>query len=88
MEDGNDNYNLTLDEFAHVLDFREKKSDSVPYFDKRSARREYEAFMENEYKDICRVWENKTGCEVMEEYATKKWSFSRLQPKPFLNIRQ
>ena len=83
MEDGNDNYNLTLHEFAHVLDFREKKSDSVPYFDKRSVRREYEAFMENEYKDICRAWENKTGCEVMEEYATKKVEFFTVATEAF-----
>ena len=69
MKDGNDKYNLTLHEFAHILDFREKKSDGVPYFDKRSVQCEYE------YKDICRAWKNKTGCGVMEEYATGKVEF-------------
>ena len=43
MKDGNDN--LTLHEFAHILDFREKKSDGAPYFDKRSVQCEYESFM-------------------------------------------
>ena len=88
MEDGIDNYNLTLHEFAHVLDFREKKSDSVPHFDKRSVRREYEAFMEKEYKDICRAWEYKTGCEVIEEYATKRIEFFTVATEAFLNIRK
>ena len=83
MEDGIDNYNLTLHEFAHVLDFREKKSDSVPHFDKRSVRREYEAFMEKEYKDICRAWEYKTGCEVIEEYATKRIEFFTVATEAF-----
>ena len=89
MEDGNDNQNITLHEFAHVLDFREKKSDSVPHFDKRSVRREYEAFMEKEYKNICRAWEYKTGCEVMGEYAaTDKVEFFTVATEAFFEYSE
>ena len=71
MEDGGDNYNVTIHEFAHMLDFGETSNESVPGFEKKLAKREYKKFMEEEYKDICRAWEKKTNnTEVIRKYAT------------------
>jgi hypothetical protein len=83
MEDGVDNYNLTLHEFAHMLDFREGNSTSVPYFDDATVQRNYELFLEKEYGDICRAWEKKSGCIVIEKYATKKVEFFTVSTEAF-----
>ena len=72
MEDGGDNYNVTIHEFAHMLDYRSSSSASVPHFDNSAVKREYEAFLTEEYKDICRAWEEKTNTEVIRKYATSK----------------
>ena len=71
MEDGGDNYNVTIHEFAHMLDFGETGNESVPAIEKDSAKRDYKKFMEREYKDICHAWEKKTNNgEVIRKYAT------------------
>ena len=51
MEDGGDNYNVTIHEFAHMLDYRSSSSASVPHFDNSAVKREYEAFLTEEYKE-------------------------------------
>ena len=70
MEDGLDNYNLTLHEFGHILDCQDWDFDSVPRFEDKATEKEYRKFVETEYADICRVWERKSGYDVMREYAT------------------
>ncbi|MDG2214763.1 MAG: zinc-dependent peptidase, partial [Verrucomicrobiota bacterium] len=73
MEDGGDNYNVTIHEFAHMLDYRSKE-ESVPYFEHSAVKQEYKSFLKEEYRDICRAWEEKTNTEVIRKYATKEKS--------------
>ena len=70
MKDGADNHNTTIHEFAHMIDYRNTPSDSIPHFDDPKLEREFTAFMETEYRDICQVWKKKTGEEVIRKYAT------------------
>ena len=70
MGDGIDNYNVTLHEFCHMLDYRDSDFDSVPHFDSKAARFDYQLFLEEEYADICTAWEKKTGNEIIRKYAT------------------
>ena len=70
MEDGEDNRDVTIHEFAHMIDFRTTSSDSVPHFECSDAQREYVAFFESEYKDICDAWEKSSGCKTIRKYAT------------------
>ncbi|MBR89883.1 MAG: hypothetical protein CMO66_01230 [Verrucomicrobiales bacterium] len=70
MEDGEDNYCVTLHEFAHMIDYRDRTFESVPHFDCSAARREYEAFLKSEYQDICDAWEKSSGCNAVRKYAT------------------
>ena len=70
MEDGADNYNVTIHEFAHMIDYRNTPSDSVPHFEDAAVEREYKAFMKSEYADICRAWKKKSGNDVIRKYAT------------------
>ena len=70
MVDGIDNHNVTLHEFGHMLDYRDSDFDSVPRFESKAARFDYQLFLEEEYTDICSAWEKKTGCEVIRKYAT------------------
>ena len=70
MEDGEDNRDVTIHEFAHMIDFRNTLSDSVPHFDCSDAQREYVAFLDSEYKDICDAWEKSRGCKTIRKYAT------------------
>jgi len=69
MEDGGDNYNVTIHEFAHMLDFRSIE-ESVPHFEQSAVKRDYKSFLKEEYQDICRAWEEKTNTEVIRKYAT------------------
>lgn len=70
MEDGEDNRDVTIHEFVHMIDYRDKSFESVPHFDCTAAKKEYEAFLESEYKDICDAWEKGTGCKTIRKYAT------------------
>lgn len=70
MEDGSDNHNTTIHEFAHIIDCRNSSFDSIPHFDDSNLKREFTAFMETEYRDICRAWKRMTGDEVIRKYAT------------------
>ena len=70
MVDGIDNHNVTLHEFGHMLDYRDSDFDSVPHFDSKAARFDYQLFFEEEYADICSAWEKKTGNEIIRKYAT------------------
>jgi len=70
MVDGIDNHNVTLHEFGHMLDYRDSEFDSVPRFNSKAARFDYQLFLEEEYADICSAWEKKTGNEIIRKYAT------------------
>lgn len=70
MVDGIDNHNVTLHEFGHMLDYRDSDFDSVPRFNSKAARFDYQLFLEEEYADICSAWEKKTGNEIIRKYAT------------------
>jgi len=70
MEDGEDNRDVSIHEFAHMIDYRDKSFESVPHFDCTDAKKEYKAFLESEYKDICDAWEKGTGCQTIRKYAT------------------
>jgi len=72
MQDGEDNHCTTIHEFAHMIDFRTTATDSIPYFDSTSALKEYQAFLESEYVDICKAWEKASGCAAIRKYATTK----------------
>jgi antitoxin component YwqK of YwqJK toxin-antitoxin module len=70
MQDGEDNHCTTIHEFAHMIDFRTTATDSIPHFDSTSALKEYQAFLESEYKDLCKAWEKVSGCAAIRKYAT------------------
>ena len=72
MQDGEDNHCTTIHEFAHMIDFRTTATDSIPHFDSTSALKEYRAFLESEYVDICKAWEKASGCAAIRKYATTK----------------
>ena len=72
MDDGEDNWDVTLHEFAHMIDYRNTPSDSIPLFDCTNVTLEYEAFLESEYKHICDAWKKSTGCKAIRKYATTK----------------
>ena len=72
MQDGEDNHCTTIHEFAHMIDFRTTATDSIPHFDSISALKEYRAFLESEYVDICKAWEKASGCAAIRKYATTK----------------
>ena len=72
MQDGEDNHCTTIHEFAHMIDFRTTATDSIPHFDSTSALKEYQAFLESEYVDICKAWEKASGCAAIRKYATTK----------------
>ena len=56
MNDGEDGYNLTLHEFAHIIDFAslDGKADGVPQFNSYSETREWEKFVAQNYEDFQR----------------------------------
>ncbi len=70
MQDGEDNYCVTIHEFVHMIDYRDRSFESVPHFDSSSAIREYRAFLKSEYKDLCKAWEKVSGCAAIRKYAT------------------
>ncbi len=70
MRDGEDNHCVTIHEFAHMIDFRTHSSASIPHFDSSSVLREYEAFLNSEYKDLTKAWEKVSGCAAIRKYAT------------------
>ena len=74
MQDGEDNHCTTIHEFAHMIDFRTTATDSIPHFDSTSALKEYRAFLESEYVDICKAWEKASGCAAIRKYATTEKS--------------
>jgi len=70
MEDGTDNFNLGIHEFAHIIDQKYGRCDAIPEFKDRGLKREWEKFAKREFADLCRRWERKTGTRVIEDYGT------------------
>ena len=56
MNNGEDGYNLTIHEFAHIIDFAslDGKADGVPQFDSYSDTRDWEKFVAQNYEDFQR----------------------------------
>ena len=71
MEDGCDNYNVVLHEFAHVLDrMPDNRSRADPHIEKSDLANDWKSFAEAEFKDLCKRWERKSGLRVVREYGT------------------
>ena len=86
MEDGADNYNVTIHEFAHMIDYRNTPSDSVPHFEDAAVEREYKAFMKSEYADICRAWKKKSGNDLLRPNKRNRSHTNAKGKKYFLNV--
>ena len=71
MEDGVDNYNLAIHEFAHIIDQKYGRCDAIPEFKDRGLKREWGKFAKREFADLCNRWERKSGTRVIREYGTK-----------------
>lgn len=73
MEDGEDNFNLVIHEFAHVLDFahdRQAEAD-IKLADYKSSK-EWLAFAKKSYCRLCKLWDRNTRFTepVIRKYGT------------------
>jgi len=68
MEDGVDNYNLAIHEFAHIIDQKHGRADALPEFKDRGLKRAWKHFAKHEFADLRKRWESETGTRVVREY--------------------
>jgi len=73
MEDGEDNYNVTLHEYAHVLDFAHDGSANadIKVGDFKTSK-EWLKFAKKAYQRLCKLWDRKTSFKqpVIKKYGT------------------
>ena len=73
MEDGEDNYNLTIHEYAHVLDAaHDGKSEASIKLGDYKTTREWLKFAKESYKRLCRLWDRDAHYKepVIRKYGT------------------
>jgi len=69
MEDGVDNYNLAIHEFAHIIDQKHGGyANAVPKLSDFRLEKEWKRFAKREFADLCNRWERKSGTRVIREY--------------------